>query len=127
MLAAIPAFYLNGRWIGGKIAGIGFDGVSRDIYYLFTLKINYQSYLEAPAPSRQWIFLFGGIGTVITSLLISLIAIIIYNDYIFLLVPFFLFFGEILDYLHLAGPLGGGEFHHLRREHRITKEWRLHN
>lgn len=124
MVIAVPILYLHGRWIGGLVSGIKFDGVNRDIYYLITLKVNYESYLMARPDKRQWIYFFGGIGTVITGLIVSIILLIVYsNPYLFLF-PILLFFGELLDYRGAAGKLAGGEFQHLRREHRIIKDWK---
>jgi hypothetical protein len=123
-LASVPAFYLYGRIIGGFIGNINFDGVTRDVFYLPTLKINYKSYLLAEATARQWIFFFGGIGTVITSIFASIVVFIFYNDPLLFLFPVFLFVGEILDYMGVAGFLSGGEFSHLKREHRIIKDWK---
>lgn len=124
MVIAVPILYLHGRWIGGLVSGIKFDGVNRDIYYLITLKVNYESYLMARPDKRQWIYFFGGIGTVITGLIVSLILLIVYsNPYLFLF-PILLFIGELLDYYGKAGRLSGGEFQHLRREHRIIKDWK---
>ena len=110
--------------IGGYIGGISFDGVSRDVFYLPTMKINYKSYLQAPAPKRKWIFLCGGLGTVLMLIVVSTVVLIIYNDPILYIFPLFLFLGEILDYLNLAGPLGGAEFNHLRREIKIIRDWK---
>jgi len=124
MIAAVPCFYLHGRYIGGLIAGIKFDGVSRDVFHFPTLKINYKTYLMAQPPKRQWIFFCGGIGTVVTSTIISVIQLVVWNDPLLFLFPLLLFAGEILDYLNLAGPLSGGEFSHLRRERRIIKDWK---
>ena len=124
MFAAIPCFYLHGRYIGGLVASIKFDGVSRDIFHLPTLKINYRSYLLAPPPARQWIFFCGGIGTVVTSFAVATIQLLIFGDLFWFLIPILLFLGELLDFLNLAGPLSGGEFNHLRRERRIIKEWK---
>ncbi|MHA2226691.1 MAG: hypothetical protein ACXAC8_15880 [Candidatus Hodarchaeales archaeon] len=124
MIAAVPCFYLHGRWVGGKISSIQFDGVSQDIFYLPTLKINYQSYLLAQPPARQWIFFCGGIGTVVTFGIVATVQLIVFGDPLFYLFPIVLLFGEILDYLNLAGPLSGGEFHHLRRERKIIGDWK---
>lgn len=124
MVIAVPILYLHGRWIGGLVSGIKFDGVNRDIYYLVSLKVNYESYLLAKPDKRQWIFFFGGIGTVITGYIVSIILLIVYsNPYLFIF-PTLLFFGELLDYRGAAGKLAGGEFQHLRREHRIIKDWK---
>lgn len=123
-IIAVPAFYLWGRLVGGYIGKIQFDGVSRDVFYLPTMKINYKSYLTAPAPSRQWIFLFGGLGTVFTFLLVSSVVFLVYNDPFLYIFPILLFLGELLDYMNLAGPLGGAEFNHLRREHKIIRDWK---
>jgi len=123
LILAVPCFYLHGRYIGGLIAGVSFDGVSRDVFYLPTLKINYQSYLSASPPARQWIFLCGGLGTVVTSLGIAIISGMLFNEWLMILLPIFLFFGELLDFWGLAGRFSGGEFAHLRRERRIIKDW----
>ena len=124
MFAAIPCFYLHGRYIGGLIASIKFDGVSRDVFHLPTLKINYRSYLLAPPPARQWIFFCGGIVTVVTSVVVATIQLLVFGDIFWYLIPIPLFLGELLDFLNLAGLLSGGEFHHLRRERRIIKDWK---
>ncbi|MFW9778081.1 MAG: hypothetical protein ACFFE8_04440 [Candidatus Heimdallarchaeota archaeon] len=124
LFAVIPCFYLHGRYIGGLIARIRFDGVSRDVFHLPTLKINYESYLLASPPSRQWIFLFGGLGTVVTSFLVAVVQLLVFGVPYLIIVPIMLLVGEILDYLNLAGSLGGGEFSHLRRERRIIKDWK---
>lgn len=124
MFGAIPCFYLHGRYIGGLIAGIKFDGVSRDVFHFPTLKINYRSYLFAQPPARQWIFFCGGIGTVLTSVIVATIQLLVFGDILWYLIPILLFLGEILDFLNLAGPLGGGEFNHLGRERRIIKAWK---
>ncbi|MCE7733480.1 MAG: hypothetical protein GPJ54_01290 [Candidatus Heimdallarchaeota archaeon] len=124
LIILAPALYLHGRYIGGLISGIKFDGVVRDIYYLVTMKINYQSYLSAKPNKRQWIFFVGGIGTVISSSIASLIALLVFgNPYLFIF-PFALFIGELFDYAVHDGRVGKGEFHHLRREHRIIKDWK---
>ena len=120
----MPSFYLWGRIIGGNIGKIKFDGVSRDIFFLPTMKINFKSYLLAPAPARQWIFLCGGLGTVITSTIASTIVFILYNDPILYVLPIFLLIGELFDFFNLAGPLGGAEFNHLRRERKIIRDWK---
>lgn len=126
-IAAIPCFYLNGRLLGGKIGGIGFDGISRDVFGLYTLKINYPSYLRAEPPKRQWIFLCGGLGTVIVGLISSAVILLRYDNPWFFFFPVILLFLEILDYMGLGGPLGGAEFNHLRRERKIVREWRTRN
>lgn len=124
MFAAIPCFYLHGRYIGGLISGIKFDGVSRDVFHFPTLKINYRSYLLAEPPARQWIFFCGGLGTVVTSVIVATIQFFVFGDILWYLIPILLFLGELLDFLNLAGPPSGGEFNHLRRERRIIKAWK---
>ncbi|UCG89870.1 MAG: hypothetical protein JSU57_05255 [Candidatus Heimdallarchaeota archaeon] len=109
MFAAIPCFYLHGRYIGGLIAGIQFDGVSRDVFHFPTLKINYRSYLLAQPPARQWIFFCGGIGTVVTSVVVATVQLFVFGDIFWNLIPILLFLGD----LSLAGPLSRGEFSHL--------------
>lgn len=123
-ILVIPCLYLNGRIVGSWISGIKLDGVTRDIYYLVTMKINYESYLMARPDKRQWIFFFGGIGTVITSTIVSFLNLIYYDSYALFLFPILLLIGEILDYKAKAGKLSGGEFNHLRRERRIIEDWK---
>ncbi len=123
-IIVIPCLYLNGRIVGGWISGIKLDGVIRDIYYLVTMKINYESYLMAKPDKRQWIFFFGGIGTVVTSTIVSFVNLIYYDSYALFIFPILLLFGEILDYKAKAGKLSGGEFNHLRRERRIIQDWK---
>jgi hypothetical protein len=61
-LVAGAMFFLYpfGRLIAGRLMGIRFDGISRDIYYFPTLKINYPTYLQAPPPNRLWFFFLAG-------------------------------------------------------------------
>ena len=124
MFITIPCLYPHGRLAGGFIGGIKFDGMTRDVFYLPTLKINYRSYLLAQPPERQWIFFCGGIGTVVTAGLLSTIHLLLFNDPLFYIVMFVLLFGEYLDFLGRGGPLSGGEMHHLRRERRIIQDWK---
>ncbi len=123
-IIVVPCLYLNGRIVGGWISGIRLEGVTRDIYYLVTMKINYESYLMARPDKRQWIFFFGGIGTVVTSAIVSFVNLIYYDSYALFIFPILLFFGEILDYKAKAGKLSGGEFNHLRRERKIIQDWK---
>ncbi|MFV2014167.1 MAG: hypothetical protein ACC656_01960 [Candidatus Heimdallarchaeota archaeon] len=124
LIILVPTLYLHGRYIGGLVSGIKFDGVVRDIYYLVTMKINYQSYLSAKPNKRQWIFFTGGIGTVITSSVASLIALIIFSNPYLFIVPILLLFGELLDYAFYENRVAKGEFHHLRRGRRIIRDWK---
>jgi hypothetical protein len=124
IFASVPSFYLYGRILGGYLGNIKFDGVTRDVFYFPTMKINYKSYLLAKATSRQWIFFFGGIGTIFTSLISAIILFVFYSNTFGFIFPLFLFVGEIMDYLGMAGVAGGAELHHLRREHKIIKDWK---
>jgi hypothetical protein len=124
MFITVPCLYPIGRLVGGIIAGIDFDGMTRDVFFLPTLKINYRSYLLAKAPKRQWIFFCGGIGTVITSVMLGTIHFIFFNDPLFNIFGIGLALGELMDFLGLAGPLSGGEMNHLKRETIIVRDWK---
>ena len=74
--------YPFGRLLTGRLLGIKLDGITRDIYYMPTLKINYITYLEASPPSRQWFFFFSGYWTAFTALWVGAIGLILGGEWI---------------------------------------------
>ena len=105
--------------------GIRFDGMSRDIYYLPTLKITYFSYLMASPPKRQWMFFIAGISTVRTSGIARTIGFVLARDVTGLVFCTFL----IVSYIYvIAFPkrVGkwGGEMGHFCRERKIFRDWK---
>ncbi|MHA2404674.1 MAG: hypothetical protein ACXADH_16865 [Candidatus Kariarchaeaceae archaeon] len=120
-LGVIPTMYVFGRWFGGKITGIELVGGIRDKYYLITLKTDYQSYLLASPHKRHWFFIIAGSGTAIVGLLVSMVEILLFQEYFFLVFTGVLIIAETLDYIIGGGKLAG-EFGHARRERIIIND-----
>lgn len=124
IMGCIAFFYPYGRIIGSKWAGIKLDGMCRNEQYEPTLKINYVSFLNAPASKRKWFFFFAGIWTIIIGLMVGVIGFFIAADYtafvpVFLLVTF-------EGYVVWKGSpkLSGGEMGHYNREKKIERVWK---
>lgn len=115
-------FYPFGRLIAGKITGIRLDGITRDIYYLPTLKINYETYLKASPPKRQWFFFFAGYWTAFTAIWVGSIGFLLGGEWLGIT------FGVILAFLETLGAIFGGkwagELGHFHRERRIVRDWK---
>jgi hypothetical protein len=113
--------YPFGRIISGMMTGIHFDGISRDIYYLPTLKINYTTYLKASPTKRMWFFFMAGAWTALTMILIGFLGFLLKGEWTAML------FGLLLALSELAGAiLGGrwaGELGHFKRELKIVRDW----
>ncbi len=118
----IFGFYPFGRLIAGAVLGIKLDGITRDIYYLPTLKINYETYLRVAPPRRMWFFFFAGIWTVITGGWVGALGWVIGYEWVGLLMT------VILGLLEGAGiHYGGkwaGEMGHFKRERKVVEDWR---
>ncbi len=124
VMGCIALFYPYGRIIGGKWAGIKFDGMCRDQYYEPTLKINYVSFLNAPASKRKWFFFIAGIWTVVIGLIVGVIGLIIAADYTAFIPAFALLFLEGLVVLKGISKSTGGEMGHYNREKKIERVWK---
>ncbi|MDO8124867.1 MAG: hypothetical protein Q6364_10875 [Candidatus Hermodarchaeota archaeon] len=115
-------FYPFGRLIFGKALGIRLDGITRDIYYLPTLKINYTTYLKASPPRRQWFFFFAGYWTAFTALWVGTIGFVLGGEWVGIA------FGLALAALETLGAFvggkWGGELGHFHRERQIVKDWK---
>jgi hypothetical protein len=115
-------FYPFGRIIAGKLTGIRFDGISRDIYYLPTLKINYPSYLQAPPQYRLWFFFLSGYWTATCMILIGYVGFLIKGEWMAMA------FGLILAIAETLGAITGGkwagELGHFHRELKIVRDWK---
>lgn len=123
ILAVVAFFYPFGRLIAGKLTGIKFDGLSRDIYFLPTLKINYPSYLKASPPKRKWMFFIAGIWTVITALIVGIVGYLRAEDTTGFAVATILAIAELVALTGLFGKWGG-EMGHFLRERRIVRDWK---
>lgn len=120
--AAMFFLYPFGRIIAGKLTGIGFDGISRDIYYLPTLKINYPTYLRAPAPNRLWFFFMSGYWTASTMILIGSVGYLLKGEWMAIAFGLILACAETLG--AIFGGKWGGELGHFNRELKIVRDWK---
>ncbi|MBN2228739.1 MAG: hypothetical protein JW779_04025 [Candidatus Thorarchaeota archaeon] len=123
VFGVVAFLYPFGRFIAGKWTGIKILGMCRDQYYEPTLKIDYMTFLKAPASKRKWFFFFAGIWTVITTLWLGVIGLILDLD----LTPFIpgilliLFEGRVIQSGNAKAT--GGEMGHYNREKRIEHDW----
>ena len=97
--------------------------ITRDIYYLPTLKVNYPTYLKAKPTHRMWFFFFAGLWTVITGTWVGILGWIIGGEWIGLVSSFILGVLEGVG-IHYGGKWGG-EMGHFKRERQIVKDWQL--
>jgi len=120
----ITFFYPLGRFMAGTTLGIRIEGLCRDEYYEPTLKIDYVSFLRAPAPNRKWFFFFSGLWTVITSILVGVIGFLVGGDITPFIPAVFLILFE--GYVVLTGTpkKSRGEMGHYNREKNIEKVWK---
>ena len=123
-MAVVFFFYPLGRLIAGKWAGIRIDGMSRDMYRLPTLKIDYETFLLASPPKRKWFFFFAGAWTIITSLVLGSIGWVIAGDISGITTVMFLTISEGLVVLSGTTRNVGGEMAHYNRERRIERAWK---
>ena len=123
-LVAGAMFFLYpfGRLIAGALMGIRFDGMSRDIYYLPTLKINYPSYLLASPPNRLWFFFLAGYWTAFLMICIGIVGYLLSGEWTAIAFGLFLAFLETLA--AIFGGKWGGELGHFHRELLIVRDWK---
>ena len=124
VFAVVAFFYPIGRVIAGKWAGINLEGMCRDQYYEPTVKIDYVSFLKAPAPKRKWFFFFAGFWTIITSLWLWIIGMFLAWDYTALIPAIILFIFEGAVVLSENPSPTRGEMGHYNREKRIERTWK---
>ena len=120
---AIFGFYPFGRLLAGSVLGIKLDGITRDIYYLPTLKVNYPTYLKAKPTHRMWFFFFAGLWTVITGAWVGILGWIVGGEWIGLVSTIILGILEGVG-IHYGGKWAG-EMGHFKRERLIVKDWQL--
>jgi hypothetical protein len=122
VFAVIAFLYPFGRFIAGKWAGIKIEGMCRDQYYEPTLKIDYMTFLKAPASRRKWFFFFAGAWTAITAVLLGGIGLVLDFDLTAFIPAFFIALFE--GYVIFSGNTkpSGGEMGHYNREKRIESE-----
>ncbi len=122
IMGIIFFYYPFGRLLAGKALGIRLDGITRDIYYLPTLKINYPTYLAASPPRRQWFFFFAGYWTAFTALWVGTLGFLLGREWIGIAVGLVL--GALETLGGIVGGKWGGELGHFHRERQIVRDWK---
>lgn len=121
---AIAFLFPVGRVIGSKWAGIRLLGMSTSQRNEPAVKIDYVTFLMAPASKRKWFFFFSGVWNIITSLWLGILGMYLAWDYTSLIVMtvFALFEGAVV----LSGnpSSGWGEMGNYNREKRIERAWK---
>jgi hypothetical protein len=124
VFGVIAFLYPIGRVVAGKWLGIKLLGMCRDQYYEPTVKIDYVTFLKAPAGKRKWFFFFAGFWTFLTALWLWVLGMVLALDYtaLILTVILFLFEGGVI----LSGNPSAtrGEMGHYNREKRIERTWK---
>ncbi|MHA1481398.1 MAG: hypothetical protein ACTSQZ_08255 [Candidatus Thorarchaeota archaeon] len=124
VMGCIAFFYPYGRIIGGRMMGIKLDGMCRDEQYEPTLKINYVSFLNAPASKRKWFFFIAGIWTIIIGVIVGVIGFFVAVDYSAFIPVFLIVMFEGYVILKGSPKPTGGEMGHYNREKKIERIWK---
>jgi hypothetical protein len=124
VFAIIAFLYPIGRVIAGKWAGIKLEGICRDQYYEPTVKIDYVTFLKAPASKRKWFFFFAGFWTIITSLWVWIVGMFLAWDYTALIPAAVLVLFEGAVVLSGNASPTRGEMGHYNREKKIERVWK---
>lgn len=124
VMGVVAFFYPLGRVIAGKVLGIRILGMCRDAYYEPTIKIDYVSFLKAPANKRKWFFFFAGLWTIITSLAIGIFGFFIAMDITGFIPAIVLLIFEGYAIRKGSPKRSFGEMGHYNREKRIERVWR---
>ena len=124
MFFAIAFLFPFARVIGGKWAGIKLLGMSTSQANEPAVKIDYVTFLKAPASKRKWFFFFSGIWNVITSIWLWVLGMYLALDYTALIpaIIFSVFEGAVV----LSGNPSSsrGEMGNFNRERRIERVWK---
>jgi hypothetical protein len=124
VMGVVALYYPFGRLIAGKWAGIRFDGMCKDQYYEPTLKIDYVSFLHAPATKRKWFFFFAGIWTVLTALAVGVVGLIVAQDFTSFIPAILILIFEGAAIRSGKPSANYGEMGHYNREKRIERVWK---
>ncbi|MFW9807086.1 MAG: hypothetical protein ACFFFK_10200, partial [Candidatus Thorarchaeota archaeon] len=124
VFGVIAFFYPLGRVIAGKWAGIKLLGMCRDQYYEPTVKIDYVTFMKAPAWKRKWFFFFAGFWTFITSFWLWILGMLLSLDFTALIPAIFLILFEGSAVLSGNPSATRGEMGHYNREKRIERAWK---
>ncbi|MGY5875682.1 MAG: hypothetical protein RTU30_08045 [Candidatus Thorarchaeota archaeon] len=125
VMGVVAFFYPLGRVIAGKVLGIRLLGMCRDEYYEPTIKIDYVSFLKAPASNRKWFFFFAGFWTIITSIIVGVLGLFIGGDLTGFIPAFVLLIFEGYVVAKGSAKKSSGEMGHYNREKKIEKAWKI--
>ena len=121
---AIALLFPIARVIGGKWAGIRLLGMSTSQANEPAVKIDYVTFLKAPASKRKWFFFFSGVWNIITSFWLWILGMYLAADYTALIpaIIFSVFEGAVV----LSGNPSSsrGEMGNFNRERRIERVWK---
>jgi hypothetical protein len=121
---AIAFLFPIARVIGGKWAGIKLLGMSTSQRNEPAVKIDYVTFLKAPASKRKWFFFFSGVWNIIIALWLWILGMYLANDYtaLIIFIMFTLFEGAVV--LSGSPSSGLGEMGNYNREKRIERAWK---
>jgi hypothetical protein len=112
------------RVIGGKWAGIKLLGMSTSQAGEPAVKIDYVTFLKAPASKRKWFFFFSGVWNIIIAFCLWIIGMYLAWDYtaLIIVIVFSVFEGAVV----LSGNPSSsrGEMGNYNREKRIERVWK---
>ncbi|MGD9396835.1 MAG: hypothetical protein PVJ05_10440 [Candidatus Thorarchaeota archaeon] len=121
---AIALLFPIARVIGGKWAGIKLLGMSTSQANEPAVKIDYVTFLKAPASKRKWFFFFSGVWNIIISFCLWILGMYLAWDYTALVpaIVFSVFEGAVV----LSGNPSSsrGEMGNYNREKRIERVWK---
>jgi hypothetical protein len=113
-----------GRVIGSKWAGIRLLGMSTSQAKEPAVKIDYVTFLKAPASKRKWFFFFSGVWNIIMLFWLWILGMYLASDYtaLVLCLIFILFEGAVV----ISGNPSSsrGEMGNYNREKRIERAWK---
>ena len=119
---AITFLFPIARVIGGKWAGIKLLGMSTSQYNEPAVRIDYVTFLKAPAYKRKWFFFFSGVWNILIFLGLWIVGMYLAVDYTALIPAIIFTLGE--GAVILSGNTKAGEMGNYNRERRIERAWK---
>ena len=119
---AITFLFPIARVIGGKWAGIRLLGMSTSQYNEPAIRIDYVTFLKAPASKRKWFFFFSGVWNILIFLGLWIVGMYLALDYTALIPAIIFTLGE--GAVILSGNTKAGEMGNYNREKRIERAWK---
>jgi len=121
---AIAFLFPIARVLGGMWAGINLLGMSTSQRHEPAVRIDYVTFLKAPASKRKWFFFFSGVWNIITAFWLWVIGMYFASDYtaLIIVIIFTLFEGAVV--LSGSPSPGLGEMGNYNREKRNERAWK---